>query len=288
MPTEHPRGTASAGTRNALARLAAVVRALGPSGTLLVLVLAAAPVLWLTLRNAAVAIDPDHALLAPSLGHPLGTDQLGRDVLVRVAAAAPVDIAIGMGAVLGGAVIGIVVGVVAGWCGGWVDEVISRIMDIVAAFPFIVLAIAILAALGPGLESLIVSFIAVGWVGYGRIARNESKALRQREFVLAARGLGRTTPWILRRHVIPNVLPVATVFALSDFILAILASAAVGFFGLGVQQPTPEWGAMVADGRSHMSQAWWLALSPGVSIGFLALVGGAFADRIADRMRGMR
>jgi peptide/nickel transport system permease protein len=228
------------------------------------------------------AIDPVSALQAPSLTHLFGTDAYGRDVFARVLFGARIDLQIGIIGVAIPLVCGTAIGLVAGFYGGWIDAVIGRVIDVVVAFPFLILVIAIVAMLGPGLLNFYIAVSLVSWVAYARIIRAEVLSARGREYVLAARMLGYSDARIMFRHLLPNVVPAVFVFAMSDVVLDILTGASLGFFGLGVQPPTPEWGVMIADGRDFITTAWWMVAFPGLAIivtgFFFSLLGDGLAD----------
>jgi len=257
-------------------------RRIGVAGVLLI-ALAAVFAPLLTPYDPA-AIDSATGLKPPSSMHPFGTDQLGRDVLSRVLFAARIDLQIGLIGVAIPLVAGVVIGLLAGYLGGWTDALIGRLVDIVTAFPFLVLVIAIVAMLGPGLVNFYIAVSLVSWVAYARIVRGETLVAKNREYVLAARALGYRDARIMYRHILPNVIAPAFVFGMSDFVLDILAGASLGFFGLGVQPPTPEWGVMIAEGRNLMLTAPWVIVFPGLAIiavgFFFSLVGDGLADLI--------
>lgn len=227
------------------------------------------------------------ALQPPSWSHPLGTDNFGRDIASRVIHAAHLNLFIGVVPTAITFVTGIVLGSIAGFYGGRIDTVIMRIVDVVLAFPFIVLVIGIVAMLGPGLRNLIVGIALVGWISYARLVRGEILVAKHQEYVLAAQTLGCSSYRIILRHILPNVMGPAIVYAMSDVILNILLGAALSFLGLGVQPPTPEWGSMIQEARNFMRQAWWMATFPGIAIiitgiGF-SLVGDGLAERLQTR-----
>lgn len=232
-----------------------------------------------------VAIDLSKALQAPSLAHLMGTDHLGRDVFTRVVYAARVDLQIGAIGVILPLIIGTVVGLFAGYYGGWVDAVIGRIVDVIIAFPFLVLVIAIVAMLGPGLINLYIALTVVSWVLYTRIIRAETIALKKREYVLAARNLGFGHLRIMFVHILPNAIAPALVFAMSDFALDVQVGATLSFFGLGAQPPTPEWGLMISETRSMMLTAPWVVVGPGLAIVIVSLVVSLIGDGLADKVR---
>lgn len=223
-------------------------------------------------------------MLTPSSAHPLGTDQIGRDVLSRLLYGARTDLQIGFFGVTISFLIGMPIGLLAGFFGGWLDAVVGRLIDVFVAFPSLVLVIAIVAMLGPGLINFYIAIALVSWTAYARIIRAETLALKSREYVMAARALGYRDRRIMFRHMLPNVVAPAFVFGMSDFVLDILAGASLGFFGLGVPAPTPEWGVMIAEGRDYVISAPWVVLYPGLAIVivgfFFSLVGDSLADAV--------
>jgi peptide/nickel transport system permease protein len=224
-------------------------------------------------------------LHAPTWQHPFGTDELGQDILSRVLAAGRVDLSIGAVGVSVAIVVGTPIGLMAGYYGGWLDVVVGRIIDVFTAFPFLVLVIAIVAMLGPGLRNLYIAIALVSWVAYARIVRGQTLSAKNKEYVLAARALGYSNARIMFRHLLPNVIAPAIVFSMSDFVLDMLAGASLGFFGLGVQPPGAEWGAMIADGRNYTLSAPWMVLFPGLAIIVTGLFFSLAGDGIADYIR---
>ena len=229
------------------------------------------------------------AFQAPSWSHLMGTDNLGRDLFSRVVYAARVDLQIGVITTYVPLVTGVALGAVAGYFGGWIDTVIMRLVDVVIAFPFLVLVIAILAVVGPGLKGMYIAVLAVGWSMYARLTRAEMLVLREQQFVLAAESLALSRRRIIFRHAVPNLLRPNIVFSMADFVLNILLAASLSFLGLGVRPPTAEWGAMVADGQNFLLNAWWITTLPGlvivvVGIG-LSLIGDGLAERLGERFR---
>ena len=225
----------------------------------------------------------------PSWHHLMGTDNLGRDVFSRVIYAARVDFQIGLITTYVPLVTGMLVGAIAGYFGGWIDTILMRLVDVVIAFPFLVLVIAILAIIGPGLTGLYVAVLAVGWSMYARLTRGEMLVLREQQFILAAEALGYSRRRIILRHAMPNLLRPNLVFSMADVVLNILLAASLSFLGLGVQPPRAEWGAMVADGQNYLLNAWWITTLPGlviVTVGVgLSLIGDGIAERMGERFR---
>jgi peptide/nickel transport system permease protein len=226
---------------------------------------------------------------SPSWQHLMGTDNLGRDVFSRVVYAGRVDLQIGLITTYVPLVTGMLVGVVAGYFSGWTDTVLMRLVDVVIAFPFLVLVIAVLAIIGPGLTGLYIAVLAVGWSIYARLTRGEMLVLREQQFILASEALGFTRRRIIFHHALPNLLRPNLIFSMADFVLNILLAASLSFLGLGVQPPTPEWGAMVADGQNYLLNAWWITTLPGLVIVFvgvgLSLIGDGLAERMGESFR---
>jgi len=210
-------------------------------------------------------------LEGPTGLHWFGLDELGRDIFTRVLYGARISLLVGIVVVGVSATVGIGMGAIAGYFGGRVDETISRIIDILLAFPGLLLAIALVAVLGPSLTNVVMALTLIGWVGYARLVRGQVLRAREFEFVQAARALGATTPRILLRHVIPTTLPAVTVQATLGMGAAILNEASLSFLGLGVQPPTPSWGTMLNYGRGHLLDAPHLTIFPGVAIAVLVL-----------------
>jgi peptide/nickel transport system permease protein len=238
---------------------------------------------WITPYDPT-ALGLADGLQPPNSAHWFGTDQLGRDILTRVLHAARTDLQIGTVGVIVPLIIGAVLGLFAGYYAGWPDAILGRIVDVVTAFPFLVLVLAIVAMLGPGLTNFYIAITLVSWVAYARIVRGEALSARGRGYILAARSLGYGDLRIMFRHLLPNVMVPAFVFGMSDFVLDILAGASLGFFGLGVQPPTPEWGVMIAEGRNFILTAPWIVIFPGVAIVvtafFVSLVGDSASDMV--------
>lgn len=224
-------------------------------------------------------------LQGSSWNHPLGTDQLGRDVLTRMIYAVRTDLRIAVLAVLIPFVLGTAVGLVSGYFGRSVDSISSWVVNVVVAFPFYVLIIALVFALGSGTRNIYIAIALVGWVSYTRIVRGEVLVVKRREYVLAARTAGLSSLRIIGRHVFPNVITQAIVFAMSDIVLVILAIVTLGYLGIGVQPPTPDWGLMIADGQPYLTTNWELATYPGFAVILTALGLALIADGLADLLR---
>lgn len=198
--------------------------------------------------------------------HPLGTDQLGRDVLSRLLYGSRISVLIGVTSVIVSGLIGIVFGVASGFYGKWVDTVLSRVIDTFLALPFIVLALAVIGVLGPGLLNLVFVLGLTGWVTYARVVRAEILAAKETEYVLAARVVGQREWRIAGRHILLNVVAPIIVLSTLSVATAIVAESSLSFLGLGVQPPRITWGTMLADGRDHLATSWWLATFPGLAI----------------------
>jgi peptide/nickel transport system permease protein len=214
--------------------------------------------------------------------HLLGTDHLGRDVLSRMVFGTRVSLTIGFAAVAVGGVVGGILGLVAGFRGGWVDEVVMTVADAQLAFPFILLAIGIIAVLGPSFPNLIVVVGLSGWVTYARVLRAQVLSLRQRDFVSAILGLGGSVPRVLVRHILPNVASTFMVIATLELARAIVLEATLSFLGLGIQPPTPSWGGMIHEGREYLDSAWWISVCPGILLMLTSLVVSRTGDLLRD------
>jgi len=220
----------------------------------------------------------------PSTQHWFGLDELGRDILSRVLAGARISMLVGLVVVSVSSTVGIAIGAAAGYFGGRVDEILSRAIDILMAFPGLLLAIAMVAVLGPSLFNVVFALSLIGWVGYARLVRGQVLRARELEFVQAARALGASTPRVLVRHVIPTTLPAVSVQATLGMGGAILAEASLSFLGLGVQPPTPSWGTMLNYGRIHLLDAPHLTVFPGLAIAVLVLGFNFLGDGLRDAL----
>jgi peptide/nickel transport system permease protein len=219
---------------------------------------------------------------AEGRAHLLGTDHLGRDVLARVIYGSRVSLVVGLSAVLVGGLLGSALGLAAGYRGGRVDAVIMTVADAQLAFPFILLAIGIIAVLGPSFPTLVVVIGLSGWVSYARILRAQVMVLRGREFVEAIRALGGSTVRVVLRHVLPNVLASLVVVATLELARSIVLEATLSFLGLGIQPPTPSWGGMIQDGRDYLDSAWWISTCPGVVLMITSIVISRAGDWLRD------
>lgn len=223
-------------------------------------------------------------LEGPSMTHPLGLDELGRDILARLLAGARISLMVGIAVVSVSSLVGMLFGSIAGYFGGRVDDLISRVVDVLMAFPGILLAIALVAVLGPSLSNVVLALSVIGWVGYARLVRGQALRARELEFVQAARALGAGPARIVVRHILPTAYPAVLVQATLGMAGAIIAEASLSFLGLGVQPPTPSWGTMLDAGRSHLFDAPHLTIFPGLAIALLVLGFNFLGDGLRDRV----
>jgi peptide/nickel transport system permease protein len=252
------------------------------------LVLVAAAVICAILASVISSPNPNaqhllDALQSPSGSHLFGTDEFGRDVFSRAVHGLRIDLVLGLVTTYVPMVLGMLLGALAGYYRGWRESVIMRLVDITIALPFIVLVLAIVAVVGPGLKGVYIGVIIVSWALYARLTRAEMLVIREQQFITAARALGYSTPRILLRHALPHLIRPNLVFSMADIVLNILVLASLSFLGVGVQPPTAELGAIVADGQQYLLSAWWITTLPGL---LLVLVGAGFSlvgDGIADR-----
>lgn len=229
-----------------------------------------------------IAQDATARLQGPSWLHPFGTDNFGRDILSRVIWGTRIDLKIAVIGVIFPFLIGTTLGTVAGFFGGIVDAIFMRLVDIILAFPFLVLMLSIIAILGPGLASFYIAIALVGWVSYARLIRAQMLVLKNHDYAVAAVSLGFSRMRIMFRHLLPNAAAGSVVFAMSDTVLVLLNGAAISYLGLGVQPPVAEWGVMVAEGQAFVTTAWWITLFPGLAIVTLAFAFSMIGDGLAD------
>ena len=255
---------------------------------ILLLVLVAVYVGPAVLPLDAYTQDLFNGLHPPSRTHWLGTDNLGRDLLARVLLAGRVDIQVGVLAAAINLAIGVTIGAATGYFGGWIDAIFMRVCDVTTAFPRMVLVIAIVAMLGPALFSIYIALCMVGWVFYARLVRGDVLVAKEQQYVLAARSIGAGDLRIISRHLLPNVVVAALVFATSNAVLNILFAASLSFVGLGVQPPDPEWGTMIAEGRAFMFDAPNLILFPGLAVAITGLGFTLLGEGLVDRLRPKR
>ncbi len=228
--------------------------------------------------------NADMRLQQPSWLHPFGTDNFGRDVFSRVIWGARIDLQIAIFGVIFPFAIGTVVGTIAGFFGGIIDAILMRLIDIILAFPFLVLMLSIIAILGPGLASFYIAMALVGWVSYARLVRAQILVLKSTDYAVAAESLGFSRFRIMFRHLLPNAIAGSLVFVMSDAVLVLLNGAAISYLGLGVQPPVAEWGVMVAEGQPFVTTAWWITLFPGLSIVFLAFGFSMLGDGLGEAL----
>jgi peptide/nickel transport system permease protein len=269
---------------------------LAPFGLLILLVLSVSAILaGVVAPHNPNAVDVVQRLKPPfwqadgSLDYLLGTDSVGRDVLSRIVYGARIALAVGAASVVVSGCIGVCLGLAAGYWRGWVDAVISRVAEIQLAFPFILLAISVLAVVGPGVGNVIFVLGTYGWVIYARVVRAQTLSWREKEFVEAARCIGVSDTAIMLRHILPNVLAPIIVIASFSMATNVLAEASLSFLGLGVPLSIPSWGAMLADARDYLQDAWWLATFPGLALMLTVLginvVGDWLRDFLDPRLR---
>ncbi len=232
------------------------------------------------------SVDFNAPLSAPSTAHLFGTDDVGRDILSRSLAGLGLDLRVAVEVTALSLAIGVGMGALAGFAGGFIDTLVMRVADVVLAFPFMILVMAIIAAFGPGLTGVYVGIPAAGWAVYARFTRGEMLSVRERDYVNAARTLGFPTYRILVRHALPNVVQPAVVYSTVDVVQNIVFLATLSYLGLGVQAPTPELGSIISGGQQYVLSAWWIAVCPGlvlvvVGLGF-SLIGDGLAARLGQ------
>ena len=250
--------------------------------TALVLIALTAPLLTIYQPQAQ---NYDELLQPPSIVHPFGTDNFGRDILTRVIYGAQIDLRVGAIAVIAPFVIGITLGSLAGFFGGWLDSLVMRLVDIIQAFPFIVIVVAIVAVLGPGLQNMYVAVAFTAWIVYARLIRSEILVVKHKEYIQAAQALGLSNLRLVVRHILPNVLTSSIVYAMADIALYIGLAAALSFLGLGAKPPEPEWGAMITEARAYITTAWWMSVFPGLAMVITGIGLSLIGDGLADVLR---
>jgi ABC-type dipeptide/oligopeptide/nickel transport system permease subunit len=274
-----------------------VWRAVGPGGVVLAALVLVAVVAPALAPHDVAGLDLLRRLAPPawsaggSWTHPFGTDPLGRDVLSRVIYGARTSLAIAGAAMLVAAALGILLGLLSGYMGSWPDVLIMRVADIQLSFPYLLLAIAVMALLRPSLTNLMIVLVLRSWVVYARLVRVLTLSAREREFVTAARAMGGGAARILFRHIAPNVVGASIVVSSFQLAELIIVESSLSFLGLGVQPPTPSWGGMVSEGRAYVGNAWWLSAFPGIAIVLAVLganlTGDALRRALDPRLRGV-
>jgi peptide/nickel transport system permease protein len=253
---------------------------------LFIVILLAFFVVPLFLSYGPDTLDVSSILKPPfSPHHLLGTDQLGRDELTRLLYAGRTDLKVGVLAVIFPFCFGTAVGTLAGFYGGWIDAIVMRIVDVLVAFPFYVLVISLVFVVGTGTKGIYVAFGIADWVIYARTVRSATLVVREAEYVSAARVGGLSDLRILAKHVLPNTVTQAIVYSMTDIVLVIVAIVTLGYLGLGVQVPTPDWGAMIYDGQSFITSNWELSTLPGIAVAITALSLSLIGDGLADLLR---
>lgn len=270
-------------TRNLPYWLTAPTFIIGLTIVLLSIILALFPQYIAT--HDPVAVNVQARFQPPSSEYLFGTDNFGRDVFSRVVWATRIDLQIGIFATVVPFIVGSLLGLISGYYGGIVDNLLMRLIDILMAFPFTILIIAIITILGPGTGNIYIAIWIVGWMAYARLVRAEVLVLKNSDFIQAAKVAGFTDFRILLKHLLPNVISAAVVFAAADVVLNMLVGASMSFLGLGVQPPTPEWGSLLNEGKSYITYAWWITFFPGL---FMAITGIGFSligDGLTDFLR---
>ena len=269
-------------------------RAIGPRWTLVVgaamlgllILIAIAP--GVVSPYDPLAFNYQAIMQPPSAAHLFGTDNFGRDVLSRTIWATRIDIQIAIFSTLFPLVFGTIIGTLTGYYGGWLDAIFGRLVDLVVTFPFLVIVIAIVAVLGPGLFNMYIAVRANGWVFYAQLIRADIRVQKQSDYAAAARVLGYGEMRLIFRHLLPNAITPAIVYWMTDMALAILLGSSLGYLGLGAQPPTAEWGVIIAEGKNFMSTAWWISVFPGIAIVLAGVSFSMVGDGLADLFRKRR
>lgn len=254
-------------------------------GLIALIVLMAIAVPLLNHQNPT-SLNPIDAMLGPSWAHPMGTDQYGRDIFLRAAYAARLDLLFGIAPVAAAFALGGILGLVAAYHGGWADTIVMRLVDVMVAFPYLVLVIVIIAIIGPGVTGMMIAIVVVDWTVYARLIRGEVLVVKRLDYITAGRLLGFSHRRIMLRHVLPNVITPGVVYSMVDVVNTILLAASLSFLGLGVQPPIPEWGAMIADGQNFIFQAWWMTVMPGIALVLTGVGLSLVADGVAEMIEG--
>jgi peptide/nickel transport system permease protein len=243
---------------------------------------------WFTSYDP-IAMNVSAIMQPPSWAHPFGTDNLGRDILSRTIWATRVDMQIAIFSTIFPLVFGTLIGALTGYYGGWLDTIFGRLVDLLIAFPFLVIVIALIAMLGPviglGLKCMYIAVSIVGWVFYAQLMRAEIQVQKQSDYAAAARVLGYSEMRIIFRHLLPNAITPIIVYWMTDMALDILLGSSLGYLGLGAQPPTAEWGVIIADGKNFMSTAWWMSVFPGTAIVLAGVGFSLVGDGLADILR---
>lgn len=235
-----------------------------------------------------LAMDYNAIMQAPSATHLFGTDNLGRDVLSRVIWATRIDMQIAIFSTIFPLVFGTLIGTLTGYYGGWLDAVFGRLVDLTITFPFLVIVIAIVSVLGPGLINMYIAVSVIGWVFYAQLVRAEIRVQKQSDYAAAARVLGYSELRLIFRHLLPNAITPVIVYWMTDMAQDILLGSSLGYLGLGAQPPTAEWGVIIADGKNFMSTASWMSLFPGIAIVIAGISFSMVGDGLADLFRRRR
>lgn len=250
-------------------------------GTILVVsVLIAVAPQWFATHDPE-SFDYEALLVGPSAAHWFGTDSFGRDIYSRVIWAFRVDLQIAFFATIASVVFGTIVGALVGYFGGLLDTIVGRIIDVIVVFPFLVLIIAVVALLGPGLINMYIAMTVVGWVFYCRLMRAEILVQKNLDYAAAAKCLGYSHMRIILRHLVPNAITPVLIYWMTDMALAVLLGSSLGYLGLGAQPPEAEWGVLIADGKNYIETAWWMSIFPGLAILLLGLGLSLLSDGLA-------